>query len=164
MHCSRRSGADRRPASYGSAEARLDVRDDCGRLWPTNGLDVHGAGGQQVVDAPLEVPRGDMRIEVRARASGIRACVPVARQRLVRVIARTTAAREGRGEIAASMEPLKWLSADATASKASRNTSKSRPSACPPDEVLRHFGEGVTECLSGWSKALFAQMGEQDSA
>ena len=54
--------------------------------------------------------------------------------------------------------------ADATASRASRNTSKSRPSACPPDEVLRYFGEGVTECLSGWSKALFAQMGEQDSA
>ena len=64
--------------------ACLDVRDDCGRVGPTNALEVHGAGGQQVVDAALEVPRGDMGIEVRARASGVRADVPVARQRVGR--------------------------------------------------------------------------------
>jgi hypothetical protein len=45
--------------------------------------DVDGAGGQQVVDAALEVTRGDMGIEVRARAR----CggdVSVSRQRVGR--------------------------------------------------------------------------------
>ena len=59
--------------------ACLDVRHDCGRVGPTNGLKVDGAGGQQVVDAALEVTRGDMGIEVRARARGGRD-IPVARQ------------------------------------------------------------------------------------
>ena len=54
------------PMPYRSA-ACLDGRDYVGRVGPTNALEVHGAGGQQVVDATLEVPRGDMGIKVRVR-------------------------------------------------------------------------------------------------
>ena len=35
--------------------AGLDGGDGCGRVRPTDALEVHSAGGQEVVDAVLEV-------------------------------------------------------------------------------------------------------------
>ena len=71
------------PMPYRSV-ACLDGRNDCGRVGPTDALEVHGAPGQQVVDAALEAPRRDMGMQVRARARGVRADVAVARQRVGR--------------------------------------------------------------------------------
>ena len=71
------------PMPYRSL-ACLDGRNDCGRVGPTDALEVHGAPGQQVVDAALEAPRRDMGMQVRARARGVRADVAVARQRVGR--------------------------------------------------------------------------------
>ena len=52
----------------GGLVAGLDGGDGCGRVGPTDALEVHGSGGEQVFDATLEVAGGDVGVQVCARA------------------------------------------------------------------------------------------------
>src|ERR1700712_5110494 len=61
----------RREEPYGSI-ACLDGRDSRSGVGPTEELEVHSAGRQQIVDAVLEVTRGDVAVEIRTGTRGLR--------------------------------------------------------------------------------------------
>jgi hypothetical protein len=52
----------------GGLVAGLDGGDGCGRVGPTDALEVHCSRGEQVFDATLEVAGGHVGVQVCARA------------------------------------------------------------------------------------------------
>lgn len=77
--------------------ACFDRRDYGVRLRATDVLQVNRADGKQVIDATFEIPRGEVGIEVRARASGTWADVSVTRQRVRRDVEVLSGPRERYG-------------------------------------------------------------------
>lgn len=70
--------------------AGLDGRHSCGRVGTAEALEVHSARAKEVVNAALEVSRGDVGVQVSTRARGL-GQVPMARQgvgRNVKVLSR----------------------------------------------------------------------------
>src|SRR5690348_1845250 len=63
--------------------AGLDRRDPCGRVGSAEALEVHSARAEEVVNAPFEVARGKVGVQVFTRARGL-GQVPMARQRVTR--------------------------------------------------------------------------------
>jgi len=55
-------------AAAGGLVAGLDGGDGCGRVGPTDALEVHCSRGEEVFDATLEVAGGDVGVQVCARA------------------------------------------------------------------------------------------------
>ncbi|UUO01344.1 hypothetical protein M4D79_22905 [Mycolicibacterium novocastrense] len=82
-------------ASLRSAEAGLDVCDCFGRLGPADGADVDRSGGQEGVDAVLEITVDDVGVEVRARTRGVVAGVAVPGERVGRDVESLCAPGEG---------------------------------------------------------------------